>query len=137
MKNYTDTDVEIQCLCSCEICGNWYWRSQYNNFVCDNCKDIQQKRQLEYLRKANLENYSINPSSIKRAGKVFQIIVDHKDTGISAQALRREVAKRNIVSHVQTYDYYVVLERTGHLIYSDHEGKLYPFKNLNTGESYE
>jgi len=137
MRTYTDTDREIQCLCSCEVCGDWYWRPQFGMFTCDDCKEILRQRKLDYARKQNGEKYSINPSVINKANQVFQIIVDHKTMGISMQDLRREVAKRDIVSHVQTYDYFVMLERTGHLVWVDEFSNLRPYKNLNTGERYD
>ena len=135
MRTYTETDVEIQCLCSCEICGDWYWRPQAGIFVCDSCKQERQQNKADYRNRCIHKQPT--KQSIHKAGAIFDIVVKYTTTGIKQGEILREMIKRGWKIESTSLDCLALLDYTGHLVYSDNDGRLYPYKNLNTGVSYE
>jgi hypothetical protein len=133
MRKYTDTDREILCECSCEICGSWHWRPQAGLFICDDCKQ-ERKQNRENYRNRNLTKKPTQ-SAIHKAGVIFQVVVDNP--GISQRDIMREMTRRGWKQTSNSPDYLGLLDYTGHLIWLDDDGLLHPYKNTNTGEYYD
>lgn len=136
MRTYTDTDIDVSYQVSCNACGNWYWSKQRSMFICEDCKELRYQQYLEHQRKKNGERYELAPESIERANNIFAVLVDYADVGIKPQDLKRECKKRGYIGH-NISDIHVTLERSNVLTWMDDDGRLYPYKNLNTGERYE
>ena len=133
MRTYTDTDLDIQCLCSCEICGEWYWRPQAGLFTCDKCK------QERIINKDNYRNRNITKrptqQAVYKASVIFSIIVENP--GINQREVQREMIFKGWKESSMSPDYLGLLDYTGHLVWLDEFGNLRPYKNLNTGEEYK
>jgi hypothetical protein len=136
MRTYQDTDIEISNLVSCNVCGNWYWSKLRSMFICDGCKELHYQQMSEYQRKKNGERYQLAPESIERGQRIFDILIEHKDTGLTAWELKKEVIKRGVGTK-NIYDCNMTLARSGYLTWMDDDGRLYPYMNVNTGERYE
>lgn len=136
MRTYQDTDIEISNLVSCNVCGNWYWSKFRSMFICDGCRELRKKQTLERSRQYNGDKYQLSPESIERANNIFRVLVEYRNTGIKPEDLKRECRHRGYIGWNIT-DIHVTLERANVLVWLDDEGRLYPYKNLNTGERYE
>ena len=132
MRNYTDTDREIQCLCSCEICGDWYWRPQAGLFTCDSCRQERQQNKDNYRNR----NLTKKPTqmAIHKAGAIFKIVVDNP--GMSQRDIMRTMITNGWKESSNSPDYLGLLDYTGYLVWIDDEGRLYPYKNNYTGDEY-
>ena len=133
MRKYTDTDREILCECSCEICGSWHWRPQAGLFICDDCKQ-ERKQNRENYRNRNLTKKP-TLQSMRKASTIFGIVVDNP--GISQCDIMREMTRRGWKQTSNSPDYLGLLDYTGHLVWIDNSGKLYPFMDKNRGVEYE
>lgn len=136
MRTQTDTDIEINYLVSCEICGNWYWAKQRSMFICDGCKELRKQQTLARAREYNGNKYQLAPESVERANNIYSVLVEYAETGIKPQDLKRECKMRGYIGK-NISDIHVTLERSNVLTWMDNDGRLYPYKNLNTGERYE
>jgi len=105
-------------------------------FICDGCKELRYQQYLEHQRKANRERYQLAPESVERANNIYSVLVEYAETGIKPQDLKRECKMRGYIGH-NISDIHVTLERSNVLTWMDNDGRLHPYKNLNTGERYE
>ncbi len=136
MRTQTDTDIEINYLVSCEICGNWFWSKQRSMFICDDCKEIERKRYIEKQRQKVMKNYKIAERSMQQGAGLFGIVVENKLHGIKSNQLRSIALGRGIITK-NLHELVLTMERTGHLVWLDEWSNLRPYKNINTGEIYE
>jgi hypothetical protein len=139
MRTQTGTDLDIQCLCSCEVCGNWYWRPQAGIFICDTCRVERehQRGNVEYRDRNRKIHKKPTNASVYKASAIFGIIVKHRLTGIKQADIQREMIHRGWKELSMSPDYLGMLDYTGHLVWTDEFGNLRPYRNLNTGERYE
>lgn len=136
MRTQTDTDIEINYLVSCEICGNWYWAKQRSMYICDGCREIERKRYIEKQKKKVENKYQISERSMKQGAGLFGIVVENRLHGIKSNQLRAIALGRGIITK-NLHELVLMMERTGHLVWVDEWGNLRPYKNLNTGEKYD
>ena len=135
MRTYTDTDVEIHNLVSCNVCGNWHWSKLRSMFICDGCKEIYRKQRIELAKKRMEKNYQIAEKSMQQGAGLFSIVVENKLHGIKTNQLRTIALGRGYITH-NMHECTLMMERTGHLVWLDEWGNLRPYKNLNTGQVY-
>ena len=135
MRTYTDTDREILCECSCEICGSWHWRPQAGLYICDDCKQ-ERKQNRENYRNRNLTKKP-TLQSMRKAAAIYKIVCSHAETGLTQNHIREHMIRNGWKIKSQSIDVLGLLDYTGHLIWLDDDGLLHPYKNVNTGEQYE
>ena len=133
---YTDTDIEVSHLVSCEICNNWYWSKKWNMFICPNCKEESRNRWIKYARQYNGAKYELAEESVRQGSLMFSIVVENNLHGIQPKTLRKIAVNRGYVSK-NMKECLIHMERTGHLVWTDEFGNLRPYKNVNTGERYD
>lgn len=138
MRTYQDTDVEIHNLVSCNVCGNWYWSKLRSMFICDGCKELREQQIRDYKNNRNhKQTKRPTQESMKKAAAVYKIVCEHAETGINQLNIKLIMNRKGWNIKSQSADLLGLLDYTGHLVWIDDDGRLYPYMNTNTGERYE
>lgn len=114
--------------CVCEECDEIFVSSEYRE-LCPRCKKKTYKKKPVFM--------SYNKEGNELAECLFDIVIEKSNKGgttghhLSKELKNRFGIKRNLSGSAVS-----VMDRAGYLVFID-DGKIYPYKNMHTGEEYE
>lgn len=125
---------------SCECCGRWFWFPRGGYAYCDQCKADKEveKRKKQADRELYIRNRvskSASKEAMQKATVMWEYIVANREEGARPYRAINELIKAGLTEHRGSTDIMTCLEYTWHLVYTAN-GRLYPYKNLNTGEEF-
>jgi hypothetical protein len=111
--------------CVCEECDDIFVSSEYQD-ICPRCRNRKIKKSKQCPEKGNgIAKY------------VFEIVVERRNLGgTTGKDLAKELRDRYGIKRNISGNAVSMLERAGYLVYLEGK-KIYPYKNMHTGEIYE
>lgn len=114
--------------CVCEECDEIFVSSEYRE-LCPRCRKKTYKKKPVFM--------SYNKDGNELAECLFDIVIEKAcKGGTTGHYLTKELKNRHGIRKNVSSNAVSMMDRAGYLVFLDN-GRIYPYKNMHTGEEYE